>query len=635
MRFVRIVYAAVWVAATGAAACAGDPLAHPALNPVTALPAPAHPPVTLVSGGVPQFTLVWDSAAARARDASGQEYRSVRESVRTLRREIWFCTGKEVPVVDAGRTPATPGTIVFVGPGRRDVSISGGGRGATALPPEGFVVTTFSNGVAIAGATLWGAYDFLERFFGCRYYYPGPDGSVRPACTNLVLAPCAYMDAPRFRNRCGGFSPDLATASQTLGTPLVRTHLSEWRAAARLADTVPFRAIHSPEPCAWARAHPEWMELSFLRRPDGEFYYCPTNHMKNYFDVTNLEFADALVEGLARDDTPEGHRRQGFAFSDADSVVFGQCDSFRTLEEMRANPVVEREGLITDANVALGPYGYFSDIYGRFYQHLAARLNARLPGRRLILMPYAGCTYAPTQERFRHLPDNVELCVCLPKVPRFIRNPQVRDLMVRELHRWTEVIGGRPVQQVWTYNAFNSAFEQAVANEFLPETIAAFGKDLGDTGLVVELGFYPMELSGQCIPFHFYYETYCAFRALWGGARFNPDAALDEHWALFYGAEAGAHLRELHRILKEAFLAVSVPATRVNSLYPVETLDRIEAELAAARHILARDKSASAWRRFRLMAHPLEWELDNQRRRHANPTPRKGIYFIAGEEPPP
>ena len=599
-----------------------------------------HPPVALVEGGTPRFVLVWDRAAERGAPP-GLENQPIREAVRTLRREIGFCTGAEIEVVDAASAPVPDGrTIILVGPGRAVAPRPPPGIDPSRLPPEGFIVTTFSNGVAIVGnecgrATLWGAYDFLERFLGCRYYYPGPDGSVRPVCTNLVLAPCAYSDAPRFRNRGDSFRPDLAVVSRTLGTPLVRASLSDWRAASRLARTTAFTAIHSPDPRAWAAAHPEWMGVSFLRKPDGGFYFCPTNHMRNYYDVMNLEFADALVEGLARDDTPEGHRRQGFVFSDAHTVVFAQCDSFRTLEEMRANSVVRREGLITDANVALGPYGYFSDIYGRFYQHFTARLNARLPGRRIILMPYAGCTYAPTQERFRRLPDNVELCVCLPKVPRFIRNQQVRDLMVRELHRWTEVIGGRPVQQIWTYNAFNSPFEQAVANEFLPETIAAFGPDLGDTGLVVDLGLYPVQLPGQCVPFHFYYGTYCAFRALWGGARFNPDAALDEHWTIFYGAEAGAHLRALHRILKEAFLAVSVPATRVRSLYPVETLDRIEAELVATRRILARDKSAPAWRRFRLMAHPLEWELDNQRRRHVSPEARKGVYFIAGEEPPP
>ena len=428
------------------------------MNPVTALPPPAHPPVVLVQGGVPRFVLVWDSAVAQERedgavaqerdppaadgavaqerDPPGRYRQTAREAVRTLRREIGFCTGAEIEVVDAASAPVPGGrTVILVGPGRA-VAPRPLGIDPLSLPSEGFVVTTFSNGVAIVGndcgragarpsrATLWGAYDFLERFFGCRYYYPGPDGSVRPACTNLVLAPCAYTDAPRFRNRGVGFRPDVETVARTIGTPLVRASLSDWRAAARLAHMMAFTAIHSPEPRAWAAAHPEWMELSFLRRPDGGFYYCPTNHMKNYYDVTNLEFADALVEGLARDDTPEGRRRQGFAGDGALSVAFAQCDSFRALEEMRANPVVRREGLITDANVALGPYGYFSDIYGRFYQRLASRLNARLPGRRLVLMPYAGCTYAPTQERFRHLPDNVELCVCLPKVPRFIRNPQ-------------------------------------------------------------------------------------------------------------------------------------------------------------------------------------------------------------------
>ena len=170
----RTFLAAVWVVATSATAC-GDSLAQPALNPVTPLPAPEHPPVTLVSEGVPQFVLMWDSADARARDPSGEAYRSVREAVRTLRREIWFCTGKEVVVVDTGGTPASqlrarrPATP---NEARAVIHVGAPGVDPSGLPPEGFVVTTCSNGVAIAGATLWGAYDFLERFFGCRYYYP-------------------------------------------------------------------------------------------------------------------------------------------------------------------------------------------------------------------------------------------------------------------------------------------------------------------------------------------------------------------------------------------------------------------------------------------------------------------------------
>lgn len=631
-------------AAVAAGCFAGDPLAQPAINAVTPLPRPSHPSVTLVSNGVPRFVIAWDH---KSEDGAprGMENRPIREAVRTLRREFHFCTGEDVEVVDVSDPVASDGRpVMLVGRSARTDAL---GIDPARLPPEGFVVTTFSNGVAIVGndsslspgtekegprrATLWGAYDFLERFLGCRYYYPGPDGSVRPACTNLAVASCAYTDAPRFRNRSGHFQLEIGTAIKTLGTTLVRANLRDWRAASRLAQTVSFTAMHSPEPRAWAQEHPEWLELSFMRAPDGRLYHSTTNHMGNYFDVTNLKFADALVEGLVRDDTPVGRRKQGFAFNDDRTVVFGQCDSFRTLEEMRENPVVQKEGLITDANVELGPYGYFSDIYGRFYQHLAKRVNERLPERRIILMPYAGCTYSPTQERFRHLPDNVELGVCFPKVPRFIRNTHVRELVVRELHRWSEVIGGRPVQQLWTYNAFNGPFEQAVANEFLPETIAAFGRDLGDVEIKVGLDLYPVQVPGQCVAFHFYYGAYCAFRAMWDGARFNPDAALDEHWTLFYGEEAGAHLRELHRVLKEAFLAHSVKEVRVRMLYPVETLERIETELNAARKILSRDKKSPEWRRFKLMSNPLVWELDRQRKRHVTPEKRKEVYFISGE----
>ena len=650
MKTISILASAVFLG-TASSASGGADLANPALNPVTVMPAPEHPPVTLVKDGVPQFVVVWDRGAERGAPP-GLVNQPIREAVRTLRREILFCTGADVVAVDvSSATAATAGrTEILVGRSPRTDAL---GIDPAKLPSEGFVVTTFSNGVAIVGndsslnpgkasggprrATLWGAYDFLERVFGCRYYYPGPDGSVRPSCTNLVLAPFAYRDAPRFRNRCGSFSPGLATAVRTVGAPLVRANISDWRAASRLASTIPFVSMHSPNPCKWAEAHPDLIEVSFFRAPDGHIYHNPTNHYGNYFDVTNLKFADALAEGLASDDTPEGRRRQGFAYNDDRFVVFGQCDTFRSLDEMRTNSVVKSEGLITDANIALGPYGYFADVYARFYQRFAEQVNRRLPGRTIIFMPYAGCTYAPTQERFSHLPANVELGVCLPKVPRFIRNRKVRELMVRELHRWTEVLGGRPVRQLWTYNAFNGIFEQAVANEFLPEMIGAFGNDLGDVGLNVELSPYPLNVEGYCVPFHFYYETYCAFRALWGGARFNPDAALDEHWTLFYGAEAGKHLMDLHHVLKEAFLAHSVPEAKVRVLYPVKTLDRIEAELSSARRVLERDKSAPEWRRFLMMSYPLTYELDMQRRRRVATEPEKPlrINFIAGQEPPP
>ena len=628
-------------------------MANPALNPVRELPAPRHAAVKLVEGGRPLFTIVWDSRAEAAAPLAA-EHRPVREAVRTLRREFYFCTGQYAAVADVReRGKYASGPVILVGPSALTEKL---GINPRSLPHEGFVVTTFSNGVAIVGndsstdpafpratpllrlgprrATLWGAYDFLERFFGCRYYYPGPDGCVHPKCESLSIEPCSYVDAPRFKNRRGA-PRELGMVSRTVECSLVGAHVANYLDASRAAFTEPFVSMHSPMPDLWAAANSNLIDRAFMRNLSGKQYFCPTNHYQNYYDVTNLDFADDLVRSHERLYASNGEQREGLLFSNERYCVFGQCDAFCPLDVMQSKDAVKREGLITPGHLALGPTAFYADVYGRFYHRLAEGIARRLPGKRLVVLPYAGCVYPPLLPRYSRLPDNVEAGVCLAKMPRFVRNPEARRVSVDIMRRWQAALGGRPVRQIWTYNAGNTCFEHAVANEFLPETIAAFGSDLGDTGLIVELGLYPVQVPGQCVPFHFYYETYCAFRALWGGARFNPDAALDEHWALFYGAEAGAHLCKLHRILKEAFLAVTVPATRVRSLYPTETLDRIEAELAATRRILARDKSAPAWRRFRLMAHPLEWELDRQRQRHVAPEPRKNVYFVAGEEGPP
>ena len=160
----HLICAAVMSIVRCVAAAAGPDLANPALNPVTPLPAFVHSPVSLVKDGVPRFTLVWDHSA------SGRSDSTVREAVRTLRREFRFCTGAEIAVYDesrrgSGECPRSP--VVLVGRSRHTDAL---GLHTDNLPPEGFSVTTFSNGVAIVGnnAALWGAYDFLERVLGCR-----------------------------------------------------------------------------------------------------------------------------------------------------------------------------------------------------------------------------------------------------------------------------------------------------------------------------------------------------------------------------------------------------------------------------------------------------------------------------------
>ncbi len=635
----------------GVALAAGAELFNPALHPVKPLPLPLHGPVTLVRDGRPAFVIVWD-AHAETNAPYGLVNRPIRDAVRTLRRAFFFCTGADVPVADvAEREKYANRPVILVGKSALTDRL---GLKPRALPPEGFVVTTFSNGVAIVGndssvdpafpratpllklgarrPTLWGAYDFIERFLGCRYYFPGPDGCVRPPCRTLVLPPVAYTDRPRFRNR-GGEVRGMGAIERTLGQSLVETHLTDFAAASRLAQTEPYASIHSPLPEVWAAAHSNLIQEAFMKNCSGKVYFNPTNHYENYFNVTSLAFADELAKSYQRVMTSGGKTREGLVYDNARYCVFGQCDSFCPREVMDANDVVKYGGLITPAHDALGPTAWYADVYGRFYHHLAARLNERVPGKRLVVLAYGGCVYPPLLPQYQRLPDNLEAGVCLGKMPRFIRNPEARAVSVDILRRWRAALGGRPVRLIWTYNAGNTCFEHAVANEFLPEMIAAFGDDLGDVGINVETSIFPSPAPDFAVPLHFYYETYCALRAQWAGAAFDPDAALDEHWRLFYGEEGGELLRRLHATLKAAFLAVSVRAARAGSLYPPAILDRIEYELAAARAYFEKDKTSVWWRRFRLMSYPLEFELDRQRAILAGQLPRPiRLRYIQGDE---
>ena len=110
-------------------------------------------------------------------------------------------------------------------------------------------------------------------------------------------------------------------------------------------------------------------------------------------------------------------------------------------------------------------------------------------------------------------------------------------------------------------------------------------------------------------------------------------AALDERWGVFYGERGGELLRRLHAKLRQAFLGVSVRRGRSGSVYPPDVLDRIETDLAAAAAFFEREGDDLRRRRFRLMAMPLEFELDRQRGIHAGTVKEpERLRYVAGDE---
>ena len=83
------------------------------------------------------------------------------------------------------------------------------------------------------------------------------------------------------------------------------------------------------------------------------------------------------------------------------------------------------------------------------------------------------------------------------------------------------------------------------------------------------------------------------YRSLWN-PDFNVQAALDEHWELFYGPEAGALLKEFHKVLTESYDKYISASGNQRAPFPPEVLDRLEALLKKAGSILGDNSSTAA-----------------------------------------
>ena len=165
-------------------------LQNPALNPVKVKEAADTGTIELLKNSKADFAIVCDSSGE---DAALPRRRSVTKAAELFKNVFNRCAGVNVPIIapDKEAELAKYRYLLVVGPSRITEKL---GINPAKLPPGGFVVRTFDRGVAVVGydgskmpaaynhmdpghyainGTLNGAYDFVERFLGVRYYYPG------------------------------------------------------------------------------------------------------------------------------------------------------------------------------------------------------------------------------------------------------------------------------------------------------------------------------------------------------------------------------------------------------------------------------------------------------------------------------
>ena len=613
-----------------------------ALTPIKHGIADKHDNLELVKDGHLRFAIVADIAQEeRLKDKSK---RSIEIAVKVLSDAFEKCVGERPALITPEKAPILSQYQYNIVLG--DCAIARANRiDYRKLPPQGFVIKTFSSGVLIVGndttiqeeasgrgrATLYGALDFAERFLGVRYFFPGEAGTYWPKIRDLTIKPENYTDAPYFLSRCGTYHLWTGVSTQASidtfgplagGLKLKDVSFGDYYRFAYW-EAMP---SHSPKPEMLAKAYPDKLNTIFFTNQSGKIYYNPKAHLGNLFDFTNLEFADLLVDSwkryLAGDEKIGACPRKEFGsglICDDKAVGFGNCDTYLSNPEIFGNKHIKELNLVTEADMARPRNAMMANVYGRFVKYLAEKVEAELPGKKLLFLAYYNSEYAPTDQRYNRWPSNVEIILCNANAaPRRIMDKKVRAEFIEQTREWTEVLG-HPVNCLWLYDEYTNPFCRAVMGEFVGEVPKALGKYLGNGNLFFDSGFQ----------FPYYTSFYSAFRYMWN-PDWNADAAIEEHFPLFYGKEAGKHLIKFHRLLKQdcykAYLKQGIPVPA----YPQKALAKMEALLKAAEAAIPPD--SIEMRRFKIYSMPWEANFDSQRVIHSYSKPLfKAARLAAGE----
>ncbi len=569
--------------------------ANPALNPVTFEKPVSQKQIELVKNGELQFVIVCNLAGETGTKAKENSVIPVRRSVtlaaEAIQHAFLSSTGKK-PLVLTPDSPELQKYPCWIVLGDNPVTRKYG-LDPSKLELEEFKVFTFDRGIIIAGrdgsttnyynaldvprirvnGTACGAYDFCERFVGMRYYYP-KIGIYAPKVENLTVDPVCYRDKPYMK-----YHNSYALTSKLDKIP-GKKQLSDFGAAWRNGASTRNFVAHTPNPHTLAKAYPDKIELLFFRSRAGNLYYNPQAHMGNYFDVTNPAFIDFFVDELVAKfyaGDPKVKKAWGMQVPNSEYVPFGQADTFVSdLQNERSKPYIEE-------SMRLLRTGCLSDFYAHFNIELAKKLKQRFPDKKLVTSAYSSRTLPPARKY--DWPDNLRLNVCMG-CPVMTPSPAFRKAWKNVFSKWHRITG-RPVGN-YCYGVGLYAITAALQGRYMGDFIKLLGDDLWK-----EYIFFDANHNH-----HFYYSYYPAYRAMWN-PDFNAQAALDEHWPLLYGPEAGKHLKAFYDLLvstwekkmipqiktvtEDAAMRGSVTPRQLYNAFDLKTINQMDALLKKAK----------------------------------------------------
>lgn len=277
-------------------------------------------PLTIVADGSSDYVIVRPLASSPSQVYAAEE----------LQRFVRAMTGVELLIAtDDGPLPPK---AILLGATRHTAGVLGGSPDASALGDDGFHLRTAGEYLCIIAGpvrgALYGVYELLERYWGCRWY--ASFHSVIPLHTSLSLPDIDDVQAPAFAMREPYWwemrDGDYAARSRANGTgmQLEERHGGKIRFGGGLFVHTFYRLVPPDE---FFADHPEYYSLIDGERQIGYSQLCLTNP-----DVLRI-ITERVLAAIRSDPTA-----RLFSVSQNDWDGHCQCDACMEIEEREESP---------------------------------------------------------------------------------------------------------------------------------------------------------------------------------------------------------------------------------------------------------------------------------------------------------
>ena len=408
------------------------------------------------------------------------------------------------------------------------------------LDRDGYYIKTDGNRIFITGcdssnpkrverATLFGVYDFLERFAGVRYYFPGEIGTIVPKKKDWALPAIDITERPDTQYRWIYCYPSSKVASGNYGYPGMRENNPLiWRDSTLQS----IRSCHGLNDLdlvkRFAKTHPEYFAMTATGdRHDGS-KITTSYHKHGHLCYSSEGLKEEIYQDAAACLTGKPASSRGISrwsqrwntmhvdLAPNDGMLWCLCPKCKAIQEQ-------------------GPQA-MSDHIWKFAADIATRLKKNGIEGYVMMDSYGQFKLKPTFE----LPNNLMIGVAVSGAWG-MNNEKVRKSGHDRLKLWSETVNGKV--KTWTYITKASAAVPVVPN-FTPRAVGAFYKSVKDYifGSFLEAG------SDHWM--YGFLNCYVFSKVMWNWDT-DVEALIDEHCKLMYGKAApqmGKFYRELETI---------------------------------------------------------------------------------------